>query len=209
MWLFLRCSFFHPHGLTWYATCDKYLLMDLCRKVPMLNDGHCNVKCGSCGNGGGGVLSHPAGLPSSLDGMRLHEGPWEVSAHSLPRTLHNTANTFMHVSFYYYYYFYNYFWRYYNWKSHTWVLRTTLVGANWISFHSLYKNTSCSIGLRKAGSCARPQCSAVYSNIPVVKKPGCGPVCSSTNQKQIKWAVKSQTKKSLKPVVSWITCFLV
>lgn len=38
----------------------------------------------------GKMLSGPAVLLSSLDGMRLYEGPWEVSAHLLPRTLHNT-----------------------------------------------------------------------------------------------------------------------
>lgn len=35
--------FFHPHGFTWYLRYDKHLLLNLCRTVTALNDGHWNV----------------------------------------------------------------------------------------------------------------------------------------------------------------------
>lgn len=68
-------------------TYDKYLLMNLCGKAATVSDSHCKVwKLWTRPK----MLSHPAVRLGSLHGMPLHDGPWEVSADSLPRTLHNT-----------------------------------------------------------------------------------------------------------------------
>lgn len=83
----LQSSFFHPYGLhTSYLEHDKYLLMRKKNVTP--NDLQQEPKVWKMSTRRK-IVSFPALTVSPFCWMRLHDGPWEASAESLPRSLRN------------------------------------------------------------------------------------------------------------------------